>query len=61
MTTLAAVARAVRDTNAQISRMEREISANPHEKGLLINLSALQKRLKNLEAQFAELSNRDFL
>jgi hypothetical protein len=61
MTSLASLARDLRDTTAEIARIERAISSHPAEKGLLVNLAALQKRMRVLELQFAEFSKNDFL
>lgn len=61
MSMLGNVSRGLRETSAQIARIERDIAASPKERGLLINLSALEKRMRALELQFAELTKNDFL
>ncbi len=51
----------IRDTGEQIVRVESAMRLHPEARGLKMNLESLQKRFRNLEDDFAEQANREYV
>lgn len=61
MSALASIAKSIQETNAQLATLQRELASHPHERSLLVNIRALEKRVRMLEARFEELAKNQYL
>ena len=61
MSTLLEIAEKLQDTQTALAKLENAIVKYPDEKGLGISLLSLRKRQKDLEGQFAEAANKQWV
>jgi len=57
MTSVSEILQSLRDTEGQIARLQQQLSTTPEYEALEINLLGLQKRERDLRAQFEEVAN----